>query len=433
MCTSCATGFFKQNDTTCTAYTDDLNCSEFNPLANECTTCADTRFLNAQGKCVTRSKTNCVTSSLTSDECTSCNSDNYLKSEDKSCQPFTAVGCDLKDTHANKCLTCASQYYMDTLAQECKQYSPVDNCSSYYPSEDLCQFCNAGYFSDVSSNICRPNPDGIEKCTAYSDLNVCSTCENNFYLSGGSCSPVTTPITNCISYNGAATCSECQSSYFLESETSCVATSIPNCSELLTSTSCKKCDPGYVMRRDGNDMKCQSSGISNCILAVGGTTPTCMKCSGNMIPSLDRESCVTPGSGVNPVISQCSVYFEVNSCKQCNANYVRSEDCSSCEANTSTDRIESHCSSEVSVKGLVCDSCQLGFYKDFSGNCVSCGGNGCAFCNGDTCLLCREGFFMNSSERCILNSGTETTDNSVWILLNKITMLVMFSVLMLNA
>ena len=429
-CEICKDGFFKQNNTTCTAYTDDLNCSEFNPTANECTTCEDSKFLNAEGKCKQRTKTNCSTHSTSADECTSCDDDSYLKTEDNSCEPFTAVGCEVKDTHENKCLTCASQYFMNTKEQECKLYTPVDNCLSFYSDQDLCQFCNEGFYVDVSSNICRPNPDGIENCTEYSDLNKCSTCETAFFLSSNSCSPVTNEINNCVAYDGADSCSECQTSYFLESSTSCVATSIPNCSELLSLTSCRKCDPGYVMVRNGNDMKCQSSGISNCILAVGGSTPTCMKCSGDMIPSLDRESCVNPTSGANSGIAHCSIYFEVNSCQQCDTNYVRSTDCSSCQLNTSTNRIDSHCSSEVNMESMVCDSCQLGFHKDFSGNCVSCGGNGCAFCQGTTCVLCREGFYMNSSQKCILNSGTET-EASVWIM-SKMIMFVMFSIMILS-
>jgi hypothetical protein len=135
-----------------------------------------------------------------------------------------------------------------------------------------------------------------------------------------------------------------------------------------------------------------------------------------MIPSLNRKSCQMPGQTVNvPSIANCAVYSEVNQCKQCNKNYIRSSTCSSCTPNTLSGRIDSNCESEIKLSSMVCDTCHPGYHKDFESNCVPCGGDGCAMCQNETCQLCREGYYMNGSGKCILNSGTETVDKSVLI------------------
>ena len=419
-CTTCKTDHFLESDNKCTEYSEDLNCLEKNTTKDECLTCADSRFLNTSKKCETRSNsTNCKTADLNKDECVSCNDDSFKNQNSNTCETFTATGCKTRSKTENTCITCIENYYFDSVSHKCEQHTPVDNCSVYYDDEDLCHFCNDNFFLDVKANICRPNPDGIEGCVEYSDKDVCSKCNVKMYLANNKCVnvPPASLVGNCLNYSNQTACSECETGYFLANSATCTQSSLNNCLELFSLTSCKKCSPGYVLKRDENNLVCEYSGITNCEVAIGGNTPTCMKCTGSMIPSLDRQSCQMPGTTVNiPAITNCMLYSEVNQCKQCQKNYIRSSSCNACNENTLSGRIDSNCESEIQLNNMVCDTCQPGYHKNFENDCVPCGGDGCAMCENETCQLCKEGYYMDGSQKCLLNSGTETEPKSVLIL-----------------
>ena len=413
-CSKCEDTHFLQSPSLCTVYSSDLNCLTKDPNADACLTCDTGRYLAANNKCLVRQNSaNCKTAAERTDECTECEDDKYLDQSTKQCMHFTTTGCGIRSKIADKCVTCDSSHFMNNTTRLCQAYTPVDNCDIYYEDEDKCKFCSEGKYLDADENICRPNPDGIENCAEYSDLNTCAKCASNYFLSSNECVRVTSIIPNCQFYASASECSKCTSNFFLASASSCAETAISNCDELLSITSCKTCAPGYILYRDGSDLKCRDSGIADCIVAVGGVTNTCLKCVDGKIPSLDRLACVTPGVAPLPVIANCAVYSKVNECMQCEENFVRSPDCSACVAHASTDRITTNCASEIRSKNIVCDTCQPGYHKSFSNACEPCGGNGCALCNSDVCQMCREGFYMNSSSQCVLNSGTQTESASV--------------------
>lgn len=416
-CQTCKDGFYLASSQECKQYSSDLNCSVANPSKDECTECADSRYLSSEKRCIARSNsTNCKTAKLDEDKCIDCKEDFYLRESDMTCQVFTASGCDQRHTNKNECITCAQNFFYDASIHKCSKITTVDNCDKYAEDQDLCQFCEAGYYYSPSANVCNKNPDGIENCVEYSDTNQCSKCKANFFLTNNKCESVQTEIANCAKYKDSSSCEVCEERYFLESEKSCTPILVESCLNGYSKDSCKKCEPGFTLKREGDKLICKSSGIQDCVVAIGGYIPTCVECAGFKIPSLDRTSCVSPFDDAGQSapaktitdISNCSEYSEVNQCKQCNPGYIRSGDCSSCDKSSFGNRIVSNCESEVLLNWMVCDTCQPGYRKNENDECESCGGNGCAFCENSNCTLCREGFYMNSSGTCILNSGTET-------------------------
>jgi hypothetical protein len=292
----------------------------------------------------------------------------------------------------------------------CRKSKDVENCETYLPEADGCDKCKENFYSTEEGKVCKNQPDGIIACEAYSDFGKCSKCMKDYFLSNNQCAKVTQLVDKCVYYRADGMCSGCEESNYLnESTNQCEETNISNCQIYSSVTTCKKCKENYVLTWEDQNLVCKDSGISDCLVAIGGSTPICIKCVKGKTLSTDKKKCES-----KPVsIMNCDEYYSNSQCKRCQIGYYLSKDWRSCiQKPLSTSTVTTNCISEVQSRNVLCDMCKPGYKKNDKGECASCGGEGCLVCGSgfSTCNLCKSGYYMNSELKCVFAGETQASD-----------------------
>jgi len=237
-CFACSTGYFLKNSTNCLScalsITYCANClfDQNNKLI--CAVCANTNLYIYNNTCVA----NCTKGGLTTCSicqmisvasntmiCTSCLSNYYLDISIKNCLPCSqsVPGCNACSTSnpdpitnatTVSCSECASGYYLEINSFTCIICSSVkancQTCSYNFASNTgQCTNCKSGYYlnsTDLICYSCSSTPFAIpsfanNSCSICSMVNlttmICTTCMNNYYLSGTICLSCTSAISYC--------------------------------------------------------------------------------------------------------------------------------------------------------------------------------------------------------------------------------------------
>lgn len=172
-----------------------------------------------------------------SNGCTQCISQYYLKSNQ--CWPFP-IGCLSYDTNLERCLSCASDYVLNTTTWVCFKQS--DNCVQRN-GQNQCVYCPNRFF--LSNGNCLPYPD---YCVTVDFRGNCISCAFGSQLSGSGCIPTDGRRLNCISYDNARSiCITCAEGYSLCPATGICVMPDPGCQNFTFGGDCLVCKSAYVL------------------------------------------------------------------------------------------------------------------------------------------------------------------------------------------
>lgn len=204
ICTSCSTGYFLANDTTCSSCPAAcLNCT--NLLT--CGDCVVGYQLNATNQCECINCSVCSAASLTNCSlcdlngtatCTQCIVGSYLDNS-STCQTCP-IGCSTCSS-STVCLSCLSPFISSNPAGYCVCNSLV--LSYYNPLTFTCDSCSA-----IVTNC--------TSCSTSNYVTTCLSCQTNEYLFNNTCLTCPYPCTTC---NSSAVCNTCSATYVLINNT----------------------------------------------------------------------------------------------------------------------------------------------------------------------------------------------------------------------
>jgi hypothetical protein len=447
-CFKCKSEFFFDMDTKKCLEGTITGCSSYADKDN-CETCKEGHFKNAQNKCVERTAQNCASVIPTSNECETCNEGYYLKQNNGDCNADAAncdqclaytknAGCKEMDENDDVCKKCEDDHYYDSTntvcvrrtilncggyekeedkckscdeskhffkedTGECVAPTNVDNCSEYNAAINKCSACSDNFFLDAGDNECISNPDGIPGCKQYSSRTTCSGCGEDMYVKDNKCVLAETKVEGCYSYKEDGKCLKCQSTHLIVGDT---------CSEILNTScatwkdvdNCESCASNKVLKKVSEKDQCVSLTISNCDQGeMSGEDMICLKCASGKLPSADKKSCVSPDTA----IEGCQDYMQSSSkespkCERCEERKLLNV--SQTECTTSEILKEGKCLHAQVLKENKCMYCGVGkMFED--GNCVSCGGEGCLACDvtdSEKCFVCLPQYSMKTKGVCTL-------------------------------
>jgi hypothetical protein len=228
VCFKCKSEFLLDTDTKkcisgsitgCSIYTDKDNCD----------TCKEGHFKNAQNKCVERTAQNCASVVSASNECETCNEGYYLKQNNGDCNADAAncdqclvytknAGCKEMEENNDVCKTCEDDHYYDSTNTICARRTKL-NCKEYEKEEDKCKSCDESqHFFKEDTGECVP-PTNVNNCSEYNAAtNKCSRCNDNFFLDQGDNECISNPdgIPGCKRYSSRTTCSGCGEDMYVQ-------------------------------------------------------------------------------------------------------------------------------------------------------------------------------------------------------------------------
>jgi hypothetical protein len=290
-CVKCVSNYYLYQDT-CHAYPKDriYNCQKYSSLA-VCVSCASGFYLKSATECVeVETIDNCQSYSTTDAEtvCTRCIEGYYL-TESNSCTRRTSLSdnilnCEQLYFNQEKCQECIETYVLTTDERRC--LPEIEFCLSYEDSnsttqQHICKQCIDQYFFNEDSKKCVEGT--IKNCLVYNrNSNVCSICENRYYLSGGTCR-THEDLVYCGQYSNIKknTCDSCNNKTLkFDRVNTCLPVNlIDYCQSYDTVDSCSLCEDGYQLTQD---KKCaQIPGREFCLQK--NSLGQCVKCLPNKI------------------------------------------------------------------------------------------------------------------------------------------------------
>ncbi|EAR96177.2 REJ domain protein (macronuclear) [Tetrahymena thermophila SB210] len=349
-CTKCSSGYLLSNGI-CNAC--DATCSTCSGTGkNQCITCKNNYYISDKNNY-------CVSSCDSNQYIDSTSPQKYCRSCISNCQTCT---------NSNSCQTCLTSYYYtgnscapcDNTCYSCSG-SGKNQCikcqNNYYISEKLNNYCDPncdlaqGQFIDQSNPNQKYCKNCISNCKSCINNTSCTTCIDNYYVSGNTCSPCDNSCKQCLG-PGVNQCTICrQSGYFIQPDNNntCVQSCDQNngyyidklvnraqwyCKKCLLS--CKTCSNGNSCSTcfDQNFLdssnQCQPC-HSSCQTCNGTQNTNCMICKSGLHMQLSTSLCVQScdSNEFLNALSQCQKCD--NSCKTCDGS--SSNNCKSCYSN----------------------------------------------------------------------------------------------------
>ena len=447
-CMKCLPKFYLEDDTTCTHRINSLSsCATKTEDFDTCQTCETGKYLNTINLCITNNAQHCQNKHEFEDKCATCKPGywadaNYATNGPKLCTLNDSIGCDdfsgksdqyntcsscQRNTHyqtgsgaglicvarknsncriddddntftyfnktEDKCTDCNQEEYLKN-GTTCSAVTEITDCALFSTTEDKCKACGDGYYLDIVNNLCKLFPDGITNCSKYSTRTTCISCDHGFYLKSNKCEAVNTIISNCMTHSSATQCHECNSTHFLSDNKCDIKMISSNCKTYATNDTCSACKENYVFNT--STKKCTASGISNCSVAVKGTTNSCTTCMLGYLLSDDKKSCFIPF----PAIAKCADPASATKCKTCMTGYSLSLDEKTCAV--IGDTAGTNCAWAKQLQMPICDVCRYGFRKNSSGACIALPDESCIIYDDSTskCNFCTPGTWVDGKGKC---------------------------------
>ena len=336
-CTACDTGYYVNEQKTCTKMTDNCNVETFDHYNKKCKNCVDHYYLTKEFTCVSIPIEKCLQASddktctqcekgyfinkdntctkipdhceiIYNKQCTQCENHFYPNADGSKCESITIDKC-LQAKDAKTCSSCEEGYYVNT-ENTCTKIT--DNCDvkTFDHSNRRCIACVERYYLTKEYTCAAIT---IDKCIHANDANTCSTCENKYYVVGGNkCEKI--PIANCQQASNDKTCTLCEDGYYVDKQYTC--TVLPShCKQFdYLNRVCTVCDDNYYKKGD-ND--CQPYSINNCIVQVA--EKKCQQCKVGYEPNESGDTC-------NQICME-----EQDVCTACASNYDSFNYGESCE------------------------------------------------------------------------------------------------------
>ncbi|KAL4472324.1 hypothetical protein ABPG72_002807 [Tetrahymena utriculariae] len=414
-CLSCNDGFYMNNSQTIPTCLECQNdCKTCNSSPSSCTSCFDGNFLNAANNLCQPCDPQCLLCSYSSNNCNSCIEGYYLQNNtclqcDKSCKTclnssinctscynnyyfdstqFKCILCSnlckTCDGSTNLCTSCLDGYSL--ISGQCQLCSfPCLTCAS--GNINSCLSCSSNYYLDTAQNVCSVCSSNCVNCV---DQLICSQCQNGYILDADNqcvvCSQTCKTCSNLV-YQ----CTSCFDGYYLDILSNTCSPCIAGCKQCNNSASCNigQCINPYFY--DNNSQ--------NCVLC----SPQCLSCT-------DSSTCTSCEDGYVLISGSCTQCDQ--QCKICSQSTSK---CTECYQNFNFNFLSENCSPKYLCScsgGKICDSsnqcvCVQGNY-DSSNVCTKCISH-CQDCqNGSTCQTCFPPYVLTNTQTCVLNKCDST-------------------------
>ena len=286
---------------------DYLNCKEIDYTNGECKICEENYFLNEGDKrCIKTEK--CYESVY--GNCISCIHGYYLNKKENKCIKKDDKFENCKETlDGENCEICNLDYYFDdngicSYSNYCSEYknkkcakckngyflTKDNSCSSsencFYADKDtgLCITCNSNYYLDTKDYKCKSNLENNEfKYCMQVINNKCTNCEYKYRL--GDDKKCSSTINCAEAENGK--CIKCLDNYYLSKDNFC--TSIEHCIYTYF-YECIECDDNFYYNK--YNIKCmEDKGIfKNCKISTNDGE-FCYECKDNYYLNLTDRLC----------------------------------------------------------------------------------------------------------------------------------------------
>ena len=142
-----------------------------------------------------------------------------------SCSVKNVANCLVFDqTGENDCITCNSNYYVDTDGSCTAVNPPISNCN-WNPTSDTCGRCNEGYGLAHNKKSCIDQGEFDSNCLVLDvpENMSCSHCVDGYYKLDGICVPFDSMPTGCLQVNieDETECLVCRPGYWMDSDLEC--------------------------------------------------------------------------------------------------------------------------------------------------------------------------------------------------------------------
>lgn len=219
-CIACNSTSFVSNNACALRTKTITNCVTYNPLADQCMTCATNFMLTSDNLNCLAVIANCATYATwsvgqTAFSCQTCK-DGYLittANSINSCTAGTLTGC-AQYTSATVCASCADGYWLNTSTNLCVKSVTSANCVKYDPKfRDSCLQCATGYVALTINQGCVPIATAslVANCAKYDESSLaCTACNAGYYLNGSpaACSAIPA-ASSCVSMDSSQNCLKC--------------------------------------------------------------------------------------------------------------------------------------------------------------------------------------------------------------------------------
>lgn len=435
LCAACNDGYYLNNNTCSVGGI--TNCQTYGATGSRCSLCANGYFLidnssNNNGANSTNiadicaaipTSLNCAQPNVDSNGNYTCNlcTNNSTQvavtpatgTVQNACISFSSVtNCATYNagtftSSAFTCATCASGFYLSNNL--CVARTVINKCVTYTPGANTCDVCDSTSYLSADKSTCVVNPNGIFKCSTYSNATTCTACMPGYYLSSNACVLVSPTISNCTNYSNATTCSLCAAGYALSNNT-CVQATAANCLTYASPSACASCANTYVLSTTtsttGTGNSAVTTSTTSCVAATNKANcatidyqspNNCTSC--NIGYYLNNGACTQATN-----IANCASYASATTCAQCNGSYALSVDKTTCTTSTTlTANEDANCNNNQLVSSPVCSRCGAGYYF-VNGACTgTCTQTGCLACGESTnsvCAICNTGYYQDSTGKC---------------------------------
>ncbi|CAD8050784.1 unnamed protein product [Paramecium sonneborni] len=294
---------------------------------------------------------------------------------------------------------CQSECSPDTFE---KEYQCVKECDLIIYQNKCLKQCPYGYYG---KEICKPCK---LECKACNDFNICTECQDNFYLEQNQCDTQCTKIKDLKQKKCVDSCSlflyqkvcyetcptntyqfgnkclqKCQDGYFGSEDFRCVKCP-SQCNTCLNLDQCNSCKIGYYLYQQKCLDQCPDKLFSNPLISQCTTScpiktyifqNQCLyECPTDYLNDTDNYKCVL----------KCNEqqYLNKNSCYSC------SIECNKCTDFGNQNCIQCATNYNLTEEGYCFGKCKAGYYQTEK-SCEKCL-HKCLTCeNGSECLQCR--------------------------------------------
>ena len=270
------------------------------------------------------------------------------------------------------CYQCENNYIV-AVSGSCFELNPINhqNCLIALTST-LCETCFGGYVF-VNGFCLKQN---IKNCLNYKNdktltTQICSTCQNNYYVDGNGSKCSQGAISNCVTYNSPTDCTSCNTGFMVLGLAGSISYCIPVPSELKCilfdynfqtgKMNCQKCYTGFVSSSTGdfpNNYCLLFKKVENCVVydvqkTLVNSSFNCTQCKNDYFINTKFECQIR--TKVDP---NCSMFLtDDDKCILCKNGYYLFSDGLTCSLNPTGIK---GCTVYVSEK--ICGVCSNGYY-----------------------------------------------------------------------
>lgn len=199
-------------------------CQKCDPTTSNCTECASNSYYkvsrvwntNSYACTIITSLANCAVG-ISETFCQEC--DPLYRINNGKCEACTSTAnCLTCPLGVGICSTCTDNYGIDTSALTCSFTCTATNCFQCKDNDaSRCLICDSGYALNILETC---SVASVAFCKATSSANICTACEDGYFLRFGKCYKCDVGCEACLA-NGACTKCSVALGYYMEADQQC--------------------------------------------------------------------------------------------------------------------------------------------------------------------------------------------------------------------